>query len=317
MKIPEAYDPLVQLLADAADGAHQHGAAVGLKQNTEAALRADLVALVGQPADPGGEAPAVPGLKALWNDAKANKSAQTAALRTAQSNARALAMTCINTLKPVLGAHWGGAWNAAGFTSSSLAVPTNPLVLLQQLRAYYAKNPAREVPNVNGIACTAAACGAAAQGIGAAQTASNQSNTDAGNAQVNLQNGIAAGRARMSGLFAELGQLLEDTDPRWLAFGFDLPGSTSTPDIPENVTATPGAAGSGTLFLHADDARRATGYRFVLTDAAGKEVAEQLTQDPEASFASLATGAALTVTATARNATGESKASAPVSATVP
>ena len=28
--IPTAYDPLVQLLEDAADGAHTHGAAIGL-----------------------------------------------------------------------------------------------------------------------------------------------------------------------------------------------------------------------------------------------------------------------------------------------
>ena len=114
-QIPKAYEPLVQLLEDAADGAHTNGAAIGLKQNPEAVIRADLAALTGTPAGPGGVPPAVPGLKNLWNTAKGDKVAATAAYRSAQSNGRALAMTCIGTLKPVLGQQWNSAWNAAGF----------------------------------------------------------------------------------------------------------------------------------------------------------------------------------------------------------
>lgn len=43
---PRDYNSLVTLATDAADGAHNHGAALGLKQNTETAIRADLAALV-------------------------------------------------------------------------------------------------------------------------------------------------------------------------------------------------------------------------------------------------------------------------------
>jgi hypothetical protein len=318
MQIPESYDPLVQLLEDAADGANKYGAAIGLKQNTEAAIRTDLTALIGMPAGPNNVPPAVPGLKSLWNTAKANKTAMTAALRTAESNGRALAMTCIGALKPVLGQQWNSAWNAAGFTGGSIAVPTHPQTLLLQLRGYYGTNPAREVKDVNGIACTGAACQAASDAIVAAQKASNQSNTDAGNAQSALQAGMDNGRARASGLMAELGQLLDDNDPRWLAFGFDLPGQTATPDVPQNLTVTPGAASSQTLFVHCDDARRANGYRFTVTNAAdNSEVAEQLTQDAEATFDSLPAGAKVNVVVTARNATGESQPCAPIAAVVP
>ncbi len=318
MQVPESYDPLVQLLEDAADGADKYGAAIGLKQNTGPAIRTDLTALIGVPAGPGGVPPAVPGLKSLWNGAKANKAAMTADLRTAESNGRALAMTCIGALKPVLGTQWNSAWNAAGFTGGSLAVPAHPQPLLLLLSAYYAANPAKEVANINGIACTAAACQAASGVIVTAQKASNQSNTDAGNAQSALQDGIDAGRARASGLLAELGQLLDDNDPRWLAFGFDLPGHPSTPDVPQNLTVTPGAAGSQTLFVHCDDARRASGYRFTVTNAAdGTELAEQLTQDAEATFDSLPAGANVNVAVTARNATGESQPCDAVSVGVP
>ena len=317
-QIPIPYDPLIELMEDAADGAATHGVAVGLKQNTEAAIRADLVALIGQPAGPGGAPPAVPGLKSRLNTAKTTKSSLTAALRTSSSNGRALAMTCLGSLKPVLGQQWNSDWNAAGFTDGSLAVPANPMVKLQQLRAYYAANPAREVPNINGIACTAAACETGAQAISTAQSASNQSNTDAGTAQASLEAGLAAARRRLTGLREELTQLLAADDERWYAFGFDRPTDSSTPDVPENLTATPGAAGSGTLFLHCDTARRADGYRFRVKNAAGTQLAEKLSNDSEAVLPGLPVGANVTVTVSARNtAGGESAASAAVAAVVP
>ena len=242
----------------------------------------------------------------------------TAALRSVQSNGRTLAMTCIGTLKPILGQQWNSAWNAAGLTGGSIAVPTNPMVMLQQLRAYYAANPAREVANVNGIACTAVACDTAAQAISTAQSASNQSNTDAGTAHTAFEAGVAAGRARASGLREELAKLIEDNDVRWLAFGFEMPGAPSTPEIPENLTVTPGAAGSSSLFLNWDDARRATGYRARVTNVAGgAELANVLTQDSEVVIPNLPIGANVNITVSARNATGESQPSAAVSAIVP
>lgn len=315
--IPQSYDPLIELMEDAADGAAVHGPSIGLEQNKENAIRKDLHALIGKPAGPGGTPPAVPGLKALLNTAKANKSAKTAALRVVQSNGRALAMAAIGTLKPVLGTTWNSQWNAAGFTDGSLAVPTNPMVKLQQLRAYYIANPAKEVPNVNGIACTAANCEALAQAISTAQSESNQSNSNAGAAQKNLDDGMVTGRRRMTGLREELTQLLDDDDDRWYAFGFDKPSDASTPEIPENVTATPGATGNGSLFIHFDDARRATGYRVKVTNTVGgTELASELVQDSEAMIEGLPVGATVSITVTARNGTGESQPTAPITAVI-
>ena len=86
----------------------------------------------------------------------------------------------------------------------------------------------------------------------------------------------------------------------------------------KNLIVTPGVAGSQTLFVHCDDARRANGYRFTVTNAAdNSELAELLTQDAEATFDSLPAGAKVNVVVTARNATGESQPSASVAAVVP
>jgi hypothetical protein len=317
-RIPTSYEPLIELMEDAADGAQSHGVAIGLKQNTEGAIRADLGAIIGRPAGPGGVPPAEPGLKALLNAAKTNKTAKTAAVRSACSNGRTLATTCINSLKPVLGKQWTAVWNAAGFTGGSLAVPTNPMVMLQQLRAYYIANPAREVPDINGIACTAVGCEAAAQSISTTQSESNQSNTEAGTAQANVEEGLAQARRRMTGLRQELSQILGDEEERWYAFGFDRPADPNTPAIPENLTITPGAPGSRILFAHCDNARRAESYRFRVTNAAtGVQLAERLSNEPEAMLGGLASGASVNITVSAHNEAGESQPSAPVSATVP
>lgn len=318
--IPVAYEPIVQLLEDAADGAQAHGTALGIAHNGEAKLRLDLTALVGTPAGPDNVPPAVPGLKALWNTAQATKSAKTAALRTAQSNGRFLARTCIRSLMPVLGEDWNSAWSEAGFEGGSLAVPANPLPNLQQLRAYYAANPTRETANVNGIACTAAACETAAQAVSTAETNSNQSNTDAGTAHKNFRDGLAAARTRLTNLRDELSQLMSDDDERWYAFGFDKPSDGTSPEVPENLVVTVGAPGSRTLICDWDDARRADNYRLrAVVKATGVQVFNEIVTDSQGiiTLPDLAAGTELDVTVTARNATGESQPTAAITAALP
>jgi hypothetical protein len=66
---------------------------------------------------------------------------------------------------------------------------------------------------------------------------------------------------RMSGLLAELGQLLGFDDPLWYAFGFSRPSDPKQPQQPENLTLVAGAVESGMVFADWDDARRAERYR--------------------------------------------------------
>ncbi len=318
--IPDPYDPVIQLLEDAADGAQAHGTTLGLAHNGEAKLRLDLTALVGTPAGPDNVPPAVPGLKAVWNSAQSVKTAKTAALRTAQSNGRFLARTCIRSLMPVLGEDWNSAWSDAGFEGGSLAVPANPLPNLQQLRAYYAANPTRETANVNGVACTAAACETAAQAISTAQSNSNQSNTDAGTAHGNFLAGLKAARTRLTNLRDELSQLMPAADDRWYAFGFDKPSDGTGPEVPGNLVVTVGAPGSRTLLGDWDDARRADNYRLrAVVKATGQQVFNEIVTDSQGiiTLPDLPAGTELDITVTARNATGESQPTGAVTAALP
>jgi hypothetical protein len=316
-EIPKKYDPLIQLMEDAADGAQTHGVAVGLQQNTEAKIRTDLEALVGRPEGPGGVPPALLGLKVLWGSAKANKSAKTALFKIACSNGRALAAACIDSLRARLGRQWNAAWQQAGFTSGSLAIDDIPFTILMELRAYFTANPTHEAPAV-GIAVTAAACYAAAQAISDAKNASNQSNADAGTAQKNFYDGIAAARDRLSGLRSELAQLMPDDDPRWYAFGFSRPSDPTTPPKVEHLVVTPGAAGSGMVFADWDDAPRAENYRVVVTNTSdGTELVNRIVEESERRIDVLPPGTPISVAVSARNAGGESPLCTAVNVVVP
>jgi hypothetical protein len=315
--IPDSYDQLIQLLEDAADGAATHGATIGLKQNDEPALRAVLTTLVGTPAGPGGMPPGVPGLKDKWNSAKAAKIAGTGAFSTAKKNGRTTARACVNVLKPRLGDQWNNAWQTAGFTDASLAIPENPLTILQQIAAYFGANPAHEVKT---LGATAAQCTSDAEAISDAATASNQSNTDSGIAKSNLEVGISDARSRLSGLRHELGQLLEDDDERWYAFGFSKPSDPDTPEVPENLVITPGPAGSHLVFIDWDNALRGTSYRVLIKRNVvnNPELKNIIVTESEVAVNDIDSATPITVTVSSRNSKGgESSPTDPVNATVP
>ena len=310
-KIPLSYDPLVTLFHTALAGVRDHGDEVGLKHNNLASLQPVLEALAGTQSEPGA--------KALWNAAKTHKVAATAALREAENRGRALASALVNVLKLRLGTQWNAQWHEAGFTLGSLKIPDHPQALLLQLRAFLLAHPECELPNLSAnIDCTLLGCQAAAESIDAAKTHSQASNLEAGMAKQNFDLAIQQARAKLTGLRQELALLLGPDDAHWYAFGFDRPNDTQIPAIPAHVTSTIGSAGSDSLYVEWDDARRADGYRIVLTDVAtGQSIAEKLVSDSEAVFTGLTAGTNIQITVTARNDAGESLASEAVTVQLP
>lgn len=77
-EIPDSPEPLISLATDAADGAATEGAGIGITHNTAAAIRQDLIALVGDPV----AVPPVIGARNAYHMAKSAKTAATAAQRS-------------------------------------------------------------------------------------------------------------------------------------------------------------------------------------------------------------------------------------------
>ncbi len=302
--IPAVVAPLLALAEDAADGAHTFQAGIGLKQNLEVNIRADITAL--RTAEQN------------YAAAKTAKDTFSSNLQTADSNGRAFIKAASALFKQVISESWSDAWAATGFPDGSTAIPTTQeerLTLLGALRGYFTANPTKEISTAT-LVITAAKADTLFTALSDARAAVNNGNTDSGNKKAARDAALGNLQNRLRGLIAELGQLLGDNDPRWDAFGLNEPGASATPDVPEGLVVTPGTGHE----LHADwaDARRATRYRVwkqvVTVDA--DFVAFATVNDSNATLAGLPVGKTVKIRVTAANDAGESVPSAEVQVVV-
>jgi hypothetical protein len=245
--LPDPLDDLFTLAEDMADGCHNHQTAIGLKQNLEADMRADLDAAVTAQEN--------------YQDALSAKTGFSTAVTVADSNGKAFISSARRVLASNLGETWSQAWVATGFSDHSTAVPVTQFkrqALLLSLKNFFAANPGYEV-NTPKLVVTSAQAGVLFTALSTARVAAADGNTDAGKKKVLREAAEQALRNRLSGLIAELGHLLDDTDPLWLAFGLNEPGATNLPDSVDGLVLTAGAA--GTVLAHWSNASRATRYR--------------------------------------------------------
>ena len=303
--LPSGRPQLFALGEDMADGLHDHGAAAGVKHNTEPVFRADL--------------DAAKLAECVYGASKTAKDGFSTSLRIADSNCRAFLKAARAVLAQNLGKDWSAAWEATGFPSQSTAVPNTQderLTLCSALKKYFTDNPAMEV-NTAKLVVTAAKADTLFNAVSDARTAVNNGNTDAGNKMAARDAAEEKLRARLRGLITELEQLLDDNSTLWDAFGLNAPGAASTPDVPEALVVTPGAA--GTLLVDWADARRAARYRVwvqVLTVDADFRAVATVT-DSDATLSGLPSGKTVKVRVTAANDAGESGPSAEVQPVVP
>lgn len=303
--IPVALPALFSLANDMEDGIANHGVAVGLLHNTELVFGGDLDAA--ETADDN------------FDTAKTSRTTANTALRLADSNARAFIKAASAILAQNLGETWSDAWQSTGFPNNSTAVPTTQderFALTRKLQVYFADNPTMEV-NTPKIVVTSAKALLLRSALGDARTAVNDASTDCGNKIVLRDAAVETLKTRMRSLIAELGTLLDDNDPLWDAFGLNEPGAPSTPDVPEALSVTPGAA--GVLHTNWPPARLALHYRVwkQITGVDANPVAVASPADTEATLPGLPSGATAKITVTAVNDAGESLPSAPVTVVVP
>jgi hypothetical protein len=299
--IPQPVDPLLILGETAYQGALAVGGVIDLKQNDAPAILATLRTVTGTPPAVPTDPP-IPGTQAIYLEAISAVVAANASHRAALEEAREFSREAIDLLRHVLGRRWNSDWSAAGLTAGSLAVPTNPEPLLIPLRSYFGAHPAH---------------GNAALGITAA-TVQQQLDTIATtrqNATAKLAARIAAKtqrdesvkqlRSRLIGLRTELDQLLDPDDERWYQFGFARPSDGRKPALVGGLTLHAGLP--GVVQVSWLRSALATNYRVSwLRPAPGAEpVIAGLFTDLAVTLTGLPSGESITVSVSARNATGE------------
>jgi hypothetical protein len=304
-QLPKPLDDVFTLAEDMADGCHNHEAAVGLKQNKEADVRADLAAAVTAQTN--------------YQNALSAKTDFSTAVTVADSNGKAFISSARRVLANNLGETWNQSWIATGYPDLSTAVPaTQPKrqALLLSLKNFFAANPAYEV-NTPKLVVTSAQAGVLFTALSSARVAASDGNTDAGNKKNLRDDAEQTLRDRLSGLISELGQLLDDNDPLWLAYGLNEPGATNLPDSADGLVLTVGPA--GTVLAHWSNSSRATRYRvFEQIDGVDPISVNIVTvSDSDATLTAQPSGKTLKIYIIAANDAGQAQPSDTVSIVVP
>lgn len=292
---PDNNDVLRALADQLADGCHQHEAAIGIKQNMEAPMRAAIAAL--------DTAETMAGVK------KAAVAAAYDTLQAADDAGTGCIGDCKLRLQKMLGQKWNAAWAPTGFPTGSIAVPDSQderFTLLNDLKNYLTLVPAHESADMG---ATAALCGAAWTALSdARQGVSNAESAQT--AALNTRNAATdALRKRVRGLINELEQLLADDDPRWEDFGLNIPASPTAP-VPV-ATVTLEILSQHRIYVTWSYAVRAVRYR-VETKIAGVDdefVGRGSFKDLEATLKGFTAGQTVKVRVIAGNDGGDAAAS--------
>lgn len=298
--IPNSYASLMVQGGDAYAGASSVGAGIPLLINTAALIGTDLSAAQVAQLD--------------YKTVRGGLSGLSATLRTERELAYDFCFTARDLLRVYCGRDWCEAWLVTGFEDGQ-AVPRSYAdlrELLVALNNYFTLNPTHENAAV-GI--TAALASTRRVALQSAHEAINSRWAQI-ESKVQLRDAkVTALRRRLSGLCKELSQRLEDLDPRWLEFGFNMPGAATTPEVPVDVVVTP--LPGAQLQVACEASPNATHYRFFyqrpIVDPA--PIAAGSSEDPLFVIEGLTAGQMYQVYVSAVNDGAESELSTPVNAT--
>ena len=233
------------LTEDLADGCGALEVTLGIKQNTEAVMRAAL------------------------NTASAARLAYPAAVQTVRDRTgdlqsvdeagKTVITNCQLRLSKLFGKSYSSQWGTAGFPNQSVAVPSTQdarFTLLNSLKLYFTANPASESVDME---ATAALCLAAHTAISNARQALNAAETAESNALAARKAAMKSLRKRIRGLIDELGTLMPEDDTRYETFGLNIPANPTAPLGIADLTLT--ALGNAKVLAQWSYATRSTGTR--------------------------------------------------------
>lgn len=295
--IPKAASKLIPMAEIIANGLRDHGAAIGVKHNTEEKFRAEIAAL------------------SAARTAHSNASAAKSTGTTARNESDLLAKQFIASTRKILSIHYGSNWNSdwqrSGFPNNTTAVPASPAVrfdLLQRLVQFLQSNPNYESKDLK---VTAAWGEEILKALSERRSACAEAIRETTQTKETLDNTLETLRKRVRGLVDELALLLEESDPLYYAFGLNAPADPSTPCIPDGLHFK---LSGTTAYLDWADSRRADRYRVwkqtVGVDDGFKCVATVWESD--CTLGDLPAGKITQVQVSAVNGAGESQPSASV-----
>ncbi len=293
-RLPQDRDKLYRKLDEAAQGAEDNGATIGLVHNTAALIRADRTALFNA--------------EKAADDTYAALGAAKTALKNADKALTKWIRKTVSVLKPVLG-EAGTAWLPTGIGPNSLDPGPNQAARFTQgerLVLYLTDNAAREsaatTPPVT-AAHGALLVGNVTSAREALKTARRLHLAAAGALQI----ADHQARNRLHGLIGELTQLIGPINDLWHDFDLEEPGVLGNPEEPSGLEGETGAP--GVLILDWDDAARADYYQVWLqlvgTDTEPHRIPEQF-RNSEAILRNLPSGATAKIYVIALNDHGQS-----------
>lgn len=222
-----------------------------------------------------------------------------------------------NVLAGRFGVRWSTAWAQAGFNNNSTAIPAkndDRIALTGRLAAFFTANPTYEVPGMQVTAAQANTLKSAVLTKQAALTSATRTLTGLG------QTWDAAFQALTDeawSLVKILQAILADNDPRWLAFGLQMPITPSTPGKPVNVTAQ--LSDSGAILVQCDAVATATRYRCraLIVDVETEYRLVASSTEPILAIYGILPGQTLQIVVQAVNGNLQGVASGPIVFTVP
>ena len=220
-------------------------------------------------------------------------------------------------LTGVFGVRWNTMWAQAGFNNHSTAVPPNSnarIGLAARLGVFFTKNPNYEVETMEVTAAKAAALGNAVQAAKQTLAAADVAISTIGQT---WDGAYATLTEEMRDLVKILDVSLDRDDPRWLAFGLNIPATSSTPGKPANLSAH--TDDTGAIVVQCDAVALATRYRWRML-LVGVQTDYQLaasTTEPMASIGDVAAGQTVQIIVQAVNGNLQSVASDPITFTLP
>ena len=244
--VPTSSGPLIQLGRDSLAGLTSLGSTLKITILTPTQLQTDLNAFI-----------------AADNSYNAGRSAQQTASNAFHAGDDAIAMW-LSVVRGVLvnsfGRRWNTQWAQAGYVNNTTAVPRNAedrMALCARVTAFFTANPSYEVAALDVTAAEGTSLETTAQTTRQTWSHSTQALNTIGDtwntADTTLTDDLWS-------LIKVLQATLDGDDPRWLAFGLQMPDSIQTPGKPVNVTAHTDETGA--IIVQCNEVSKATRYRW-------------------------------------------------------